>query len=156
MKDYGTITSFERWLVSRQDASLFSAYRQGIAEAEERHGGEKKLLRDTLVKVVGSDDPAELAAMRATLQEAKQAGGDIEPIIFDAIDVLISTSSAPAAAPSSDEGAGTERVLTLLTDLVDAVEHAEFDTALEDSPWDRENVRQKLAAANKLLGRPVQ
>lgn len=47
-----------------------------------------------------------------------------------------------------------ENLLRMLTDLAEAVEHAEFDTALEDSPWDRENVRQKLAAAKKLLGLP--
>lgn len=56
-----------------------------------------------------------------------------------------------------EEESGTERCLTVLADLVDAIEHAltsDVQAVLDESTWDRENVHAKLAAANRLLGRP--
>ena len=97
-----------RETVARRDlTALIAAYdAQKAEEAEERAEGDAegdaivgapivdaaakpsyKELRDTLVKIVGSDDPAELAEMRAKLMAA-----DLEPIVIDAIDVLIASA----------------------------------------------------------------
>lgn len=61
--------------------------------------------------------------------------------------------AAAALRRAAEDGRGNARLLIVLTDLVDAVEHAEVDVHLDDQPWDRENIRVKIDAANRLLGR---